>query len=124
MSETPNGSHGAEGSGQARGEGRAPGPNAGKPGRDAGKPGRDAGKAGRDAGKADVASRTLSLVKGEHRFFFRYRPGEETAVLQAVADMANRRDVPFDWFDAAVVSHQLGQQLMKEMEAFLPKKAA
>lgn len=115
MSETPNGSHGADGSGQARGEGRTPG---------AGKPGRDAGQAGRDAGRAGGALRTLSLVKGEHRFFFRYRPGEETVVLQAVAEMANCRDVPFDWFDAAVVSHQLGQQLMKEMEAFLPKKAA
>ena len=30
----------------------------------------------------------------------------------------------FDWFDAAVLSHQLGQHLAKELKAFLPKKAA
>lgn len=76
---------------------------------------------------ADAASRpvrTLSLVKGPYRFTFRYRPGEEAILLQGVVDLVHRRDVPFDWFDAAVISHQLGQQLMKEMEGFLPKKAA
>jgi hypothetical protein len=36
----------------------------------------------------------------------------------------NRRDLSFDWFDAAVLSHQLGQHLAKELKSFLPKKAA
>jgi hypothetical protein len=38
--------------------------------------------------------------------------------------MVNRREDSFDWFDAAVLSHQLGQHLAKELKAYLPKKAA
>jgi hypothetical protein len=66
----------------------------------------------------------LSLVKGKERFCFRYEVGQEVKVLDALIDLVNRRDVEFDWFDAAVLSHQLGQHLAKELKAFLPKKAA
>jgi hypothetical protein len=69
-------------------------------------------------------SRTLSLVKGPHKFCFRYAVGEEPVVLDALVDMVQRRELPFDWFDAAVLSHQLGQHLAKELMAYLPKKAA
>jgi len=68
--------------------------------------------------------KTLSLVKGKHRFCFRYEVGQEPKVLDALVDMVNRRDLPFDWFDAAVLSHQLGQHLAKELKALMPKKAA
>lgn len=71
-----------------------------------------------------MAVKTLSLVKGTDQFHFRYEEGEETLVLQSLVEMVNRRDVRFDWFDAAVVSHQLGQQLSKELKGFLPKKVA
>jgi hypothetical protein len=71
-----------------------------------------------------AAIKTLSLVKGQHQFCFRYEVGEEAKVLDALVDMVNRRELPFDWFDAAVLSHQLGQHLAKELKAFLPKKAA
>jgi hypothetical protein len=68
--------------------------------------------------------KTLSLVKGKDHFCFRYEPGQEAKVLDALIEMVNRRDMPFDWFDAAVLSHQLGQHLAKELRAYLPKKAA
>lgn len=68
--------------------------------------------------------KTLSLVKGTHQFCFRYEVGQETGVLQSLVDMVHRRDLSFDWFDAAVLSHQLGQHLTKEIKSFLPKKAA
>ena len=68
--------------------------------------------------------RTLSLVKGQQHFCFRYEVGDEAKVLDALVDMVNRRDLCFDWFDAAVLSHQLGQHLAKELKTFLPKKAA
>ena len=68
--------------------------------------------------------RTLSLVKGRHQFCFRYEPGEEAKVLDALVEMVNSREHQFDWFDAAVLSHQLGQHLAKEMKTYLPKKAA
>jgi hypothetical protein len=69
-------------------------------------------------------TRTLSLVKGEQHFCFRYEAGEESKVLDALIEMVNRREHCFDWFDAAVLSHQLGQHLAKELKAYLPKKAA
>jgi hypothetical protein len=69
-------------------------------------------------------SKTLSLVKGSHQFCFKYEVGEEQKVLDALVEMVHQRDVPFDWFDAAVLSHQLGQHLAKELKTYLPKKAA
>lgn len=68
--------------------------------------------------------RTLSLVKGQQHFCFRYEVGDETRVLDALVEMVNKRETGFDWFDAAVMSHQLGQHLAKELKTFLPKKAA
>ena len=69
-------------------------------------------------------TKTLSLVKGKQHFCFRYEIGHEAKVLDALIELVNRRDLPFDWFDAAVLSHQLGQHLAKELKTFLPKKAA
>jgi hypothetical protein len=43
--------------------------------------------------------KTLELVRGEHRFIIRYEPGCE----EQVAD-----DYPFDHFDAAAMSLQIG----------------
>lgn len=68
--------------------------------------------------------KTLSLVKGQHHFCFRYEVGDESKVLDALVEMVNQGDSSFDWFDAAVMSHQLGQHLAKELKAYLPKKAA
>ena len=69
-------------------------------------------------------AKTLSLVKGREHFCFRYEIGQEAKVLDALIELVNRRDLAFDWFDAAVISHQLGQHLAKELKAYLPKKAA
>ena len=55
--------------------------------------------------------RQLSLVKGAHRYVFRYHPGREADVIAAFAAMAEDRDSDFDWFDAAVLSYQLGRRL-------------
>jgi hypothetical protein len=71
-----------------------------------------------------METRTLSLVKGKEQFCFRYEVGQEAKVLDALVEMVHRRELAFDWFDAAVISHQLGQHLAKELKAFLPKKAA
>ncbi len=71
-----------------------------------------------------MSTKTLSLVKGKQHFCFRYEVGEEALVLQTLVEMVHRRDLPFDWFDAAVLSHQLGQHLSKELKSFLPKKVA
>jgi hypothetical protein len=74
--------------------------------------------------KPTKSMRTLSLVKGKDQYLFRYEEGQEADVLHSLVDMVNRRDVSFDWFDAAVLSHQLGQHLSKELKGYLPKKVA
>ena len=51
--------------------------------------------------------RTLSLVKNAHRFVFRYTPGSECEVLEAVAELAADPECEFDWVDAASVSFQI-----------------
>jgi len=61
-------------------------------------------------------SRQLSLVKGEERFVFRYQPGQEAEVIDAFASMASDDGSTFDWFDAAVLSYQMGRRLETELD--------
>jgi len=68
--------------------------------------------------------RMLSLVKGQHTYCFRYEVGQEVKVLDALVEMVRKTRQQFDWFDAAVLSHQLGRHLAKELRARLPKKKA
>ena len=60
--------------------------------------------------------RQLSLVKGEERFVFRYQQGQEPRVVDAFAELAADRESSFDWFDAAVLSYQMGRRLETELE--------
>jgi len=57
----------------------------------------------------DEARRCLSFEKGNHRFVFWYTPGCESELLAAFLEYAEREDVDFDWFDAAVLSYQMGK---------------
>lgn len=71
----------------------------------------------------------LSLIKGEHRWRFRWQPGSEAAVISAVADLARNPRMNFDWFDAAVVCRHIAQGLpgraaSNEPPATLPASAA
>lgn len=60
--------------------------------------------------------RQLSLVKGEERFVFRYQAGQEADVIDAFASMAGDNESRFDWFDAAVLSYQMGRRLETELD--------
>jgi hypothetical protein len=60
--------------------------------------------------------RQLSLVKGEERFVFRYQAGKEAEVIDAFASMASDQKSVFDWFDAAVLSYQMGRRLETELD--------
>jgi len=64
-----------------------------------------------------ATTRTLTLVKKDQRWVFRYQPGEEPAVLQWLASTANDPDSRFDWFDAAVLSHQMGETMGSQLAA-------
>ncbi len=60
--------------------------------------------------------RQLSLVKGKHRFLFRYQPGSEADVISAFAGLASDVSSDFDWFDAAVLSYQMGRRIELELD--------
>lgn len=62
------------------------------------------------------AVRQLSLVKGNHRFVFRYQTGREADIIAAFASMAADQENEFDWFDAAVLSYQMGRRLEMDLE--------
>jgi hypothetical protein len=60
--------------------------------------------------------RQLSLVKGHERFVFRYQTGQEAEIIDAFASMAANTESSFDWFDAAVLSYQMGRRLETELD--------
>ena len=62
------------------------------------------------------APRCLSMVKGQHRFVFRYAEGRESELLASLVALASTPESEFDWFDAAVLSHQMGQQFSCELD--------
>lgn len=62
------------------------------------------------------AVRQLSLVKGDHQYLFRYQPGNEADVIGAFASLASDGSTEFDWFDAAVLSYQMGRRLEVELD--------
>ena len=55
--------------------------------------------------------RKVTLAKGGHRWTFTCAEGEERELLRGVTDLALRADAPFDWFDAALVGHQIARRL-------------
>ena len=63
-----------------------------------------------------TAQRCLSMVKGRHRFVFRYAEGAESALLASFVALANDPDSDFDWLDAAVLSYQMGHQVSQEFD--------
>ena len=60
--------------------------------------------------------RQLSLVKNDERFVFRYQAGQEADVIDAFASLASNGSSEFDWFDAAVLSYQMGRRLETELD--------
>ncbi len=66
----------------------------------------------------------LILVKHEQRYVFRYAPGEENNVLKGLIEMVNDPDTDIDWFDAAIVSHQLGLRMGQTLDQITGKKTA
>ncbi|MBK9127505.1 MAG: hypothetical protein IPM13_06860 [Phycisphaerales bacterium] len=67
-----------------------------------------------------ATERVLSILKGGHRFVFRYPEGRESELLASFVALANDPESEFDWFDAAVLSYQMGQQLSRPLEPAAP----
>ena len=66
--------------------------------------------------------RQLTLVKKGHYYLFKYMPGDEAALIQTLIEKAENPKCPLDWFDAAVLSHQMGHRMAAEMQSLLKHK--
>lgn len=67
--------------------------------------------------QGDGEARELVLVKNGQRYVFRCAPGEEPALLTKLGDLVRDPDIDLDWFDAAVLSHQIGQRLGRQLQS-------
>lgn len=61
----------------------------------------------------------LVLAKKGHRFVFRYNPGDEPRLLQTLLEMAHDPRSGLEWFDVALLTHQMGQRLGDELDHLL-----
>ena len=66
--------------------------------------------------------RQLTLIKKGQYYLFRYQPGDEAALIQNLIDKAEDPHCALDWFDAAVLSHQMGHRMAAEMQSLLKNK--
>ena len=66
--------------------------------------------------------RQLTLIKKGQYYLFRYLPGDEAMLIQTLIDKAEDPRCPLDWFDAAVLSHQMGHRMASEMQSLLKHK--
>jgi len=64
----------------------------------------------------------LTLIKKGQYYLFRYQPGDESLLIQTLIDKAQDPQCALDWFDAAVLSHQMGHRMASEMQALLKNK--
>ena len=49
------------------------------------------------------------LRKGEENYIFRHRLGDEYNIIDEFAKLAGDQNFNFDWFDAALLSWQMGR---------------
>ncbi|MFG0274024.1 MAG: hypothetical protein ACF8QF_03095 [Phycisphaerales bacterium] len=64
------------------------------------------------------ARREVTLIKRGHTWRFACAPGEEPALLDEAARLAEADD-GFDWFDAAVLAHALGSCIGSELQGLV-----
>ena len=60
--------------------------------------------------------RQIALVNKVELYVFRYHLGEESTMIDCLMKKAADPHCPLDWFDAAVISHKMGAERVKEMQ--------
>lgn len=63
----------------------------------------------------ELGEHELALVKNGKRYVFNCAPGHEAQTLNEIAEMVTRQSTDLTWFDAAVLSHQLGERMSKRL---------
>ena len=75
-----------------------------------------------EGGLHQKAARQVVLAKSGQRYVFRYVPGEEPQIFEDLVKMADDPNCDLDWFDAAVLAHQMGQQISQQLSTVLRSK--
>lgn len=65
------------------------------------------------------SQRQLALVKNGHRYVFHYSAGQESELLERLSSMARDPACKLEMFDAAVLSHQVGQRLGQQIDQII-----
>ncbi len=60
--------------------------------------------------------RELVLVKNGQRYVFRCAQGQEPQLLDQLIEMARDPQSDLQWFDAAMLSHQLGTRMTSQLD--------
>ena len=60
--------------------------------------------------------RKLVLVKNNQRWTFRCAPGQESSLLGRLTEMVRDPNVDLTWFDAAVLTHEIGHGLSQQLQ--------
>jgi hypothetical protein len=68
------------------------------------------------AASAGTPREPVTLVKGAHRWTFSCDPGDEGELLRRISELARSPEAPLDWFDAALISHQLSRRLKSGLQ--------
>jgi hypothetical protein len=64
------------------------------------------------------ADHEVTLLKNGHRWRLVCAAGEEPELLEAVSELAEADDIDFDWFDAALIAHELKRRVHAAIESF------
>ena len=49
------------------------------------------------------------LVKADHQWRFEWQTGQEISAVKAITEIAKSSETDFDWFDAAMVCHEMSK---------------
>lgn len=67
-----------------------------------------------------VRRHELVFEKEGHRYVFRYEAGEEQVMLDTIERMVAKPDSPLSWYDAAMLSGQLGRNMQNQLKQITP----
>jgi len=66
--------------------------------------------------KEEPKSITIRFEKGIHLFLFRYCPGDEARLLEAITELVDNPRCNFGWRDASILCHFIGKNLAKDIK--------
>ncbi|MFM2357572.1 MAG: hypothetical protein RJA61_309 [Candidatus Parcubacteria bacterium] len=64
----------------------------------------------------DSDRKEIILIKGGHRYVFRYEVGQEINLFAGLVAMARDPQSGINWFDVGIISHPLGDRMTEVLD--------